>query len=551
MRKRYLCLAYLIAAFLLSHWFFHSGVLSKVDTLFHLNRIAGLCAGLAAGDLPVYLHGYQMLGYGTADGALYPDALLYVPAVLHLSGVSLAASYHAYWVLVVFLGLAAAWRGYTLFFGRAFPGLVAAMLFHSSYFLLFCLGTSVGAYVAIGFLPYAFGSLYALLRGVRGARVWPELALAFTVIAESHVINTLFFLAALPLCLLFWRRGLCDGQRRRGIFLAACFSLLLNLWRLVPFAFFYRGMDFHLRHPQFASLATMTSDLRGLFDAQFWWGWPLVLLMAAGACSPALRRRRAFLLTLLLCALLTFFISSAFPWPLIEQTPFIGPLLAKFQLSMRALPLGLVPLSFFLARWLCALARRLASVGGCLSLSRALALGCAFVALADGMWSAGRTDFVMGGIPIRWRVAYEQAEPLPSYGARVQPDYVYADVDPVALFSCREVPAPDEVRPVEGKVAVTAFRKQGTHLTFLYEAPAGATVQVPLFFYPGYEVRAKGQPVAATEGAHHVLTLCLPAGSGDVSVRYRGPAAFRWSFRASLVSLVLFLFLWTRWIRRA
>lgn len=551
MRRGLLFAGYLLAALLLSHWFFHSGVLSKVDTLFHLNRVMGIAAGLAAGDFPVYLHGYQMQGFGTADGVLYPDLLLYVPALLVVCGVPLAAAYHAYWVLVVFLGLAAAWRGYTLVTGRAFVGLLAALLFSSSYFLLFCLGASVGAYVAISFLPYVFGALYALLRQPRGARAWPELVLAFTVIAESHVINTLFFLLAAPFCVFAWRRGLSDKARRRGLWRAVLFSLLVNGWRLAAFAFFYARVDFHIRHPFFASLAIMTSDAGNLFAAQFWWGWPLCLLAAAAVLARAFRRRRLFLLTLAFCVFLTSLIWSGFPWRTIERVPGLGHVLEMFQFSMRLLPLGLLPLAFFLARYLAVFCRTAARRLGAGCAGRAAALLLALGAVAYGLQAAAQTAFTMGGVGIRWQVAYEQVTELPSFGPRVQPDYLYADVEPEALFASGEVPAPGEVRAVAGEAAVSSFAKRGTRLSFAYVSPAGAEVQVPLFFYPGYQAWMDGAPLAAAEGAHHVLTLSLPAGAHEVSVRYTGPWFFRASALVSLASLMVFLFLWACEWRRA
>lgn len=103
MRRGLLFAGYLLAALLLSHWFFHSDALGKVDVFFHLNRVMGIAEGLSAGDFPVYVHGYQMQGFGTADGVLYPDLLLYVPALLVICGVPLAAAEGAHHVLTLSL----------------------------------------------------------------------------------------------------------------------------------------------------------------------------------------------------------------------------------------------------------------------------------------------------------------------------------------------------------------------------------------------------------------------------------------------------------------
>ena len=543
----------LVALAVLTHWFFHAGVLMKGDVLFHLNRIMGIASGLAAGDFPVYVHGFQMQGYGTLDGALYPDFLLYFPAALVCFGVPLAASYHVYWIFVTALGFCAAWRGFTLLSGRVFLGLLAAMLFSSCYFLTFCLGTSAGAYVACFFLPYAAGAIFAVLRRADGTQHWPELVLAFSVIVGSHVITTIFCLVALPFCLCLWRSGLRDAARRWALLLAAGFSLALSLYRLVPFAYFYRRVDFLIRHAVLPSLSSLTSSLGDLAAAQFWWGWPLLVLLFGALFSRALRRRWAFLATVACVILFTAGIWSGFPWQAIESIPPLGSVLPLFQFPMRLVPLALVPLAFFLARYLAAVTRRLLCVSRASHWARGLSLLLALLCVVYGIQAAEHQDFTMGVYRCVWQPSYValDAQSLPSFGAGVRPDYLYADVDPAALFASGEVPQPGEVRALAGDLTVSLFEKVGTQLSFSYDSPAGAEVMVPLFFYPGYEAQVDGTRLTPRAEAHHVLALSLPAGEHQVTVRYRGPLSFRVSAWVSLLALFLFCFaVWRQWRRR-
>ncbi len=553
-RRRLLYAVVALAALAaLTYWFFHAGVLMKGDVVFHLNRIMGIASGLAAGDFPVYVHGFQMQGYGTLDGALYPDLLLYFPAALIASGVPLAVSYHVYWIFVTSLGFCAAWRGYALLSGRRYLGLLAALLFSSCYFLPFCLGMSAGAYVACFFLPYAAGALFALLRRADGARYWLELVLAFAVIAGSHVITTIFCLLALPLCLFLWRRGLREAERRRALLLAAVASLALSLSRLVPFAYFYAQVDFHIRHAVLPSLSSLTSSLADLAAAQFWWGWPLLALLFGALFSRALRRRRAFLATVACAILFTAGIWSGFPWQAIESIPPLGSVLPLFQFPMRLVPLALVPLAYFLARFLAAASRCLPCLPrDCRRRARGLSLLLALLCAAYGIQAAEHLDFTMGGYRCVWQPSYValDAQSLPSFGAGVQPDYLYADVDPVSLFASGAVPRPGEVRSLSGDVALRSYRKVGTRLLFTYASTSGAEVMVPLFSYPGYTAHVDGTEIPAREGANHVLTLALPPGEHTVFVAYRGPLAFRVSVCVSLLAFFLLsgkaLRLWCR-----
>ena len=555
-RLLYACFAVAVCA-LLSHWFFHADILYRENTVFHLNRLMAIACGLAAGDFPVYVHGFQVQGYGTLDGSLYPDLLLYLPAVLVDLGVPLTVAWNMHWVFLACLGICAAWRGYVLLTGRTFLGLLAALLFSSCYGILMFLGSSAGGYEAGFFLPYAVGALFAVLRRADGARRWPELVLAVFVIAASHVISTVLCAAFLTAGLLLWRSGLADAARRRALLFAAGASLALLLYRLVPFIYFYRRVDFQMRHAVTPSLGTLTSPLSDLVAAQLWWGWPLLVLLCLALFSRAFRRRRAFLVTAALAVLLAAMNWSGFPWQAIERLPLLGRALPLFQFAFRFLPLGLVPLAYFLARYLAAAVRhlgaRLPRGGAQFCGSRGLSLLLALLCVAYGMHAVTRSDFMIGMLHVKWQEAYVHfdGQSLLAANVTLSPNYAYVGIDPVQLFASDAVPRPNEVRALTGSLAVSSFQKIGTRLSFSYASEGGAEVQVPLFAYPGYEARVDGTAIAVHESAHHVLTLSLPAGEHTVFVRYRGLWSFRVSVWISLLSMVLFCYAaWYQWRSR-
>lgn len=548
-RRRLLYAAFAVAALgLLTQWFLHPSVLMRSDTLFHMNRILAIATGLAAGDLPVYVHGFQMQGYGTLDGALYPDLLLYLPATLVDLGASLSLAWNVHWVFLVCLSFFGLWRGYFLLTRRVYLGLVAALLYASPVFLMTYLGSGVGGYVAICFLPYVVGLLYTVLRRPDGARHWPELVFAFVVIAGEHVISFLLSLVLLAACLVLWRRGLRTAARRRALFLAGGFSLSLLLYRIVPFVYFNSRVDYWMRHVMIPSLSALSCDAWNLFLVQLWWGWPLVALLVAALLSPALRRRRRFLLMAALVALLTVMTWSGFPWPLIERIPPLGRVLPLFQFTYRFMALGLVPLVYFLARYLAVAGRQLCHrlPQGLRTLrhsARALVLLCALLAAANGMRVVANLDIMLGSLTVKWNdTTYRDytAEDLIKGGATFSMDYVYADILPWDLLPGSPVLKPGEVRPIVGDLTVRSFEKMGTRLSFSYVSPTGAEALVPLFFYPGYVAQVDGERLTPRPEGYHVLALSLPAGEHHVSVRYRGPLSFRASAWFSLLSLVVF-----------
>lgn len=63
------------------------------DLEFHLFRIEGIAQGLRDGQFPVLMQTVQVGGYGYPVSVMYGDALLYIPALLHLMGLSTAMAY--------------------------------------------------------------------------------------------------------------------------------------------------------------------------------------------------------------------------------------------------------------------------------------------------------------------------------------------------------------------------------------------------------------------------------------------------------------------------
>ena len=66
------------------------------DLAFHLTRIESIKDGLLSGQFPVRVDTAFLNGYGYISSMMYGEALLYIPALLRLCGVSMMASYQAF-----------------------------------------------------------------------------------------------------------------------------------------------------------------------------------------------------------------------------------------------------------------------------------------------------------------------------------------------------------------------------------------------------------------------------------------------------------------------
>ncbi len=91
---------------------------------------------------------------------MYGDAFLYFPAILHLCGLSVTASYK---VFVLLVNVFTAYYAFSRIFANKSIGVIASLLWTLSLYRLECiyLRAAVGEYSALSFLPLvALGIVY-------------------------------------------------------------------------------------------------------------------------------------------------------------------------------------------------------------------------------------------------------------------------------------------------------------------------------------------------------------------------------------------------------
>ena len=70
------------------------------DTFFHTQRIISIQNALKSGQFPVRIYAEIYNGYGYGAPLFYPDLFLYIPAVLCMMGIPLAASFNGFLILI-------------------------------------------------------------------------------------------------------------------------------------------------------------------------------------------------------------------------------------------------------------------------------------------------------------------------------------------------------------------------------------------------------------------------------------------------------------------
>lgn len=233
------------------------------DICYHLIRIEGIKDGLSDGQLPVVLYPEGMQGNGYLN-CMYPNLFLYIPALLRLAGVSMAASYKTLIILFHLLTAVITYFSVKTICHTKQAALLAAFLYTLCPYRLtnFYARGALGEALAMTFFPLLFAGLYHVLLGEK--KKYPLLVLGFTGLIQSHVLSALLAVIFCVLSGILCIRTVIQEKRWAATLKAAALTLLLNLWFLVPFVYFYVNGNLSTSALDWCSFSEYSLNFSGL-----------------------------------------------------------------------------------------------------------------------------------------------------------------------------------------------------------------------------------------------------------------------------------------------
>lgn len=233
----------------------------------HLYSIEGIAEGLLSGQFPVRIMPNWWNEFGDGAPMFYADAMMYIPALLLVLGYSMQTAYKFY---IVFINLLTAWIAYKCFLKISRDSRIAlfgAFLYTLNLYRLIdiYIRCSVGEYTALTFLPLILLGIYMIEE-----KGWVYLALGVTGCIQSHmlvcVMSAFLFIV---FCIMHIR-----WVFKKRVFLNFCkagiFSLLWNLWFIVPFLNMYGSNAYKIHvYKAFRSTEEMGVPVSSLFYLWF------------------------------------------------------------------------------------------------------------------------------------------------------------------------------------------------------------------------------------------------------------------------------------------
>ncbi len=533
------------------------------DVSFHVNRIAGLYQELCSGHFPARINSVFNSGYGYLNSVLYPEAFLYLSALLMFAGVSTEFAQN---VLIILMNILCPLLAYLSFYkiskhrpiALATTALYAMSVYRMSNLYV---RAALGEFFFLGFLPLMLYAVYHLF--FEDGKRWWLLAVAATCILQSHVLGTLFTAGLFGVFLLALFAVRCYHKQPWALPLwqlvkAGCLTVLLNLWFLVPFLYYFASGTLVLFDTEYEFTTHFMPNMVAISDV-------FTFAMAEGetgvrlslgaflfavliACivvamvghritgtkqEPAVAEHRTALwrnssTVLVWCnfafvALFTVLFSNEALWTTLAQVDFLKAVAANIQYSFRLI--GLIV--FCICMIFLLLAMRLPA-GRC-----KVAVGCMVFACAFGLcYHRMSTDYILTKQDV-YNIIFLDSPP----------EYLLTGTD-----YAQETWEYQKVQTSSEAVVITAYEKEGCVITFTYENNGDATedVRLPLFYYEGYRATlSTGEHLPVTAGVNNVLHVILPPNSSDtICVEYYDNRYFRLANLASLTTLLGCLLLW-------
>ncbi|HQL87111.1 MAG: hypothetical protein GX574_11280 [Lentisphaerae bacterium] len=522
------------------------GIPKGHDIYYHFSRLEAMTNGLRHGIFPVLINAKALGGYGYASGLFYPDLLLYPVGLLALTGIGTVAAYK---IFLVAVGLACAYSAQYVVWrigGSRFGAFAAGILYAwSSYFAVdLLIRAAVGEFTAFPFLPWIFLGLYEIIHG--NPRRFLPLAIGFTGLVLAHNLSLLIMAIVTALMLAFHVHLLLRAPGRVAwVVVAAVLTVALGAFYLLPLAEQLTTTKFIVSSVAKGNIAVRAVPLTRLFlelpymKLEYWipHGIGVILIIVllqrcrlTSSWTAPERYRDAMLIGGIVSLLAA---TNFLPWEGMFRV------LAVLQFPWRSY----LPATAFLA------------LGGGLTLAALTAgdpvrerrwLGILLVGCGTAWWlNVGyiyAAKIYEGNMFKRFVPGAKQEASGVCYLPVGSEPFLYQTRGDVVLAT------PD--------LPVTVNRsKYGVLEVQFSDNTAGATLELPLFYYRGYQARlttpdGKSRDLSLQSSGQHLAEIVLPEDvpAGTVTVRYVGSGLRRMAVCLSLTTfvVVVILVVWRR-----
>ncbi|EOL44165.1 hypothetical protein [Enterococcus caccae] len=235
-KKRIIILFILLSISILSifPYFFNNYIFSQDDLIFHRTRLENYTQAIRHWDFFPRVFPTMGLNFGYAADLFYPSILLLPFALFRIVGFAFVPSYYMYQVLISFITATTAYYFlYSIKRSEKLALVFSCLYTLSSYRLIDqSVRGALGETLAFAFLPLFVLGVYSLF--YTDKHRWQLLAVGMSLLIASHLITALYSFVFLILFILVnWKK--CHQTQITGLIQAGFLTIGLSAWFLFPY----------------------------------------------------------------------------------------------------------------------------------------------------------------------------------------------------------------------------------------------------------------------------------------------------------------------------
>lgn len=522
------------------------------DLAFHLSRIYGLAEGIRSGNFPVKIQPNWCGGYGYAVSVFYGDILLYFPALLVLLKVPLSIAYKVYVWMINIGTVCFSYYSFKQISKEKYIGVTCCALYTLSIYRLcnIFFRAAVGEYTAMMFLPLVVLGIWQIIYGDAKKREyrnsWIVLCVGMSGIIWSHVLSC----EMLAFFLLIVSALACKRLVQRERILALGKSILGTLGLcaafLIPFLDYaredinvflerehYRIQKYGLSIYELLSVGTtgqMSYTGNGLESkVPISLGFPILLIIVMAVivlvkCNQwEYREKKQYICVMGLAGFAILLASNIFPWNRLETVYLLKKLIGTLEFPFRFMTIAMGVLSLLAGLILCKIKQM--DEGGKMvqGIVIILCIACSYQSLQY-------VDLIIrnNGNYTKYDGAGWSADALTVYGG----EYYYKGTNYFGAL---------EDSRVSGNCDIYKAETNGTQYIVDCSTSEECFLEIPLFYYPGYQCRdtLTGNALPVIRGENNEVWVELPEGyKGTLQIDFVEPWYWRLAEMCSLITFV-------------
>ena len=490
-------------------YFFNHYIFSQDDLLFHRTRLENYTQAIKHLDFFPRVFPAMGLNFGYAADLFYPSILLLPFALFRIIGLAFVPSYYLYQLLISFVTAGTAY--YFLFSIKKSEKL--ALLFScfytlSSYRLIDqSVRAALGESLAFAFLPLFVLGVYSIFYTAK--QRWQLLAVGMSLLIASHLITAFYsFVFLLVFILMNWKK--CKKTQIINLIQAGLLTVGLSAWFLFPYleqtnhltfnfnktTLWPSGLNFSLANLIENSLANISApftDLKPNIGLLL-----LVVVLIAGIYYRKLTTINKYLtlVTILMMVLAT----NLFPWGLFKLSP-----LATIQFPWRLLLFA----SFFASL----LAASLIEQFHLVSTKNSLILIAISSFLAIGF---NVNNLIQSTAQNNITVTNENFADFYESEIGHGKEYLVKDTDYKKYFAAPGL----IIDGVPYTASPSQLKNDYNHSSYTVRIEGDQEVQLPKFYYKGYEVKVN-QTAVGYYNKNGLVTVKLGPGIHSINISYK------------------------------